>query len=1076
MASLKQLQQAIDTRNIDTRKLSPEQLGAIDEAFKSGELKGYEGVEDYQRLIDLGAVSVAGQKQKRMKPLESATGLTRGNLMFAGGATMAMIPYYANRDQLMDAFVRSGFKDQYGMDTRFGNMADIYKKRFTALRDTIDKLPKVKGRLGLPVRMLSNLAGMADNTIDFFTKIMKIPGVGNRFAGATPALATEVQSTLLGTAGVMAGTALYDIGNLGADYVGATSQDMANLTDNDIRKLPFAQRVVFNALSEGYNDLLWAGGAMSLIPVVRFAGREGIKQSLGLNSEQSKAIARSFERVGLKPSVAALIPGENAFQNFFKKMFTTIGVYPLVSGPLVKFNREFNKKLTQEEFLNTVDNLNMAPGSNMSIMNYAGLNEIKREWAKVLDTINIEYGKVRQHWEDIGNPKFIPTATVAQETERLIKQIETEYPELYQGIRAYEKGARELTPADDPLFQYIAFLKNVTSRNPYIRMSDWSGLSRMQTAAYEGSKYRNVKPQILVVRNALERDLNSMQEATYKENLKTKIMKEEYDNVVASNGPQAGEDFIQNRVNAAKRGFQQLLEANAYNAMVLRPFTTNKAARMLRQADSKLFADKGIEMVGPATIYPDEIFDKVIRRIMDADGPDGLKQLKQILGVTDSSYDIFGKDGSYKRTVKIPKSKESQEMYDRYVRQWFWDSWNEATEFPLRDFKSISAQSIAAQAAKKGFVKKRIFALDDISEQRVRAKTKLNETINPQEVDARIFTEGEGIANLNDGVIRNHNFGELYIDKFVKNLGIDKPQGRDKIREMFGGGARGERALQRIEDIINIKKSLDSVDYTDPAKFVQRSLTLRSGSAGGIAAGATAAAFGLGSTLKLILASRLLGNILTNPEVAENLMEMNKYTRFMQEGAKYSLSPQLSPRANKTIIRFFDSLFESEGDDFRVDPNKIDFEEIKNKINSLDPNIPLQSSFDFGTMPKFTRDRIYPEYETAKRMDPATARVGEDFLQGANLMALNEQQFEQIANAPPQGTQPEMMTPPPGQATQPTTMATGQMPQMDGQQRAQQYATLFPQDTLGQAVAAQQFHEGGFVQDAYSYADEVLNG
>ena len=1069
MASLKQLQQAIDTRNIDTRKLSPEQLGAIDEAFKSGELKGYEGVEDYQRLIDLGAVSVAGQKQKRMKPLESATGLTRGDLVFGGAATMAMIPYYTNRDQLMDAFVKSGFKDQYGVDKRFGNMAEMYSKRFTALRDTIDKLPKVKGRLGLPVRMLGNLAGMVDNTIDFFSKLRKF--------GATPALSTEAQSILLGSAGAMGGSVLYDIGNLGADYVGATSQDMANLTDNDVRKLPFEQRVIFNALSEGYNDLLWAGGAMSLIPLVKFAGREGIKQSLGLNSEQSKAIARSFERIGMKPNVAALIPGENAFQNFFKKMFTTIGVYPLVSGPLVKFNREFNKKLTQEEFLNTVDNLNMAPGSNMSIMNYAGLNEIKREWAKVLDTINIEYGKVRQHWEDIGNPKFIPTATVGQEAERLLKQIETEYPEVYQGIRSYEKGARELTPADDPLFQYMVYLRQMTSQNPYIRMSDWSGLSRMQTSAYEGTKYRNVKPQILVVRNALERDLNSMQEATYKENLKTKIMKEEYDNIVASNGPQAGEDFIQNKIAQAKKGYQQLLEANAYYSMVLRPFSTNKAARMLRQADAKLFADKGIEMVGPATIYPDEVFDKVIRRIMDADGPDGLKQLKQILGVTDSSYDVFGKDGKYKRTIKIPKSKESQEMYDRYVRQWFWDSWNEATEFPLRDFKSISAQAIAAQAAKKGFVKKRMFALDDISEQRVRAKTKVNETINPQEVDARIFTEGEGVANLNDGVIRGHNFGEVDTNKFVKNLGLDKPQGRDKIREMFGGGAKGERALQRIEDIITMKRAIDLVDYTDPAKFVQRSLTLRSGSAGGIAAGATAAAFGLGSTLKLILASRLLGNILTNPEVAENLMEMNKYTRFMSDDPKlYSLAPQMAPRASRTFARFINSLMEAEGDDFRVDPNKINFEEIRNKINSLDPNIPLQSSFDFGTMPKFTRDRIYPEYETAKRMDPATARVGEDFLQGANLMALNEQQFEQIANAPPQGTQPEMMTPPPGQATQPTTMATGQMPQVDGQQRAQQYAALFPQDTLGQAVAAQQFNEGGFVQDAYSYADEVLNG
>ena len=1066
MASIKELQSAINTRNIDTRKLNQEQLQALDTAFKTGELTGYEGVEDYQRLIDLGAASVAGQKEKRLKPFETATGLDRGDLVFAGAASASMVPYFMNRDQIMDAFVRNNFKDRFGVDTRFATMADMYQKRFTVLGDAVKKLPQIRGRAGLPVRMLGSLAGMADNTVDFFKKLKKF--------GATPSLSTEAQSLLMSASGAFGGNALYEMANLGSDFVGATSQDMANLTDNDIRKLPFGQRLLYNGINEAYNDLLWAGGAISLIPLVRFAGREGIKQSLGLNSEQSKAIARSFERVGEKPTVAALIPGENAFQNFFKKFFSTIGVYPLVSGPLVKFNRDFNKKLTQEEFLNTVDHLNMAPASNVSIMNYAGINQMKNEWAKVLDTISTEYGMVRKHWEEIGNPKFIPTATVKQETKRLLDQIKTEYPERYGDFMAYEKGARDLTPADDTLMQYIQFLSNLTRNDDYIRMSDWSGLSRMQTAAYEGTAFNNVKPQILVIRNALEKDLNSMNEATVKANLKNKIFKDDYQSILEKDGPQAADDFIDTQIRAANSGFQQLLEANAYYSMVLRPFRTSKVAKQLKAADSKLFADKGIEMVGPASIYPDQVFDKVIRRVLDGGGPDGVKQLKQILGVTKSSYDVLDSAGKVKRTVQIPSSAESKEMYDRYVRQWFWDAWNESTANPLRDFKSISAEAVAAQAAKKGFTRKRIFQLDDTTEQRVRAKTKINETINPQEVDARVFTEGEGIANLNENVIRNHDFGELDIEKYAKNIGIDTAQGRDKLREIFGGGAAGERALTRIQDLIEIKRSLDSVDFTDPSKFVQRSLTLRAGSSGGILAGATSAAFGFGNTLKLIIGSRLFGNIITNPKVAEDLMEMNKYMRFMSDDPNvYALKPQMMPRANRTIARFINGLMEAEGDDFRVDPDNIDFEEIRDKINSLDPNIPLQSSYDFGTMPKFTRDRIYPEYETAKNMDASTARAGEEFLQGSNLMALNEQQFEEVANSEPESTQPQMMTQP-SQPTQPNIMATGQMPQNTQMQTAQRFASLFPQDTLGQAVAT--LKEGGLVEDAYTQADEVLNG
>jgi len=1069
VASIKELQSAIDTRNIDTRKLSQEQMQALDTAFKAGELTGYEGVEEYQKLVDLGAMSVAAQKEKRLKPFETATGLDRGDLVFAGAASASMVPYFMNRDQIMDAFVQSNFKDRYGVDTRFATMSDMYQKRFTVLGDAVKKLPQIRGRAGLPVRMLGSLAGMADNTVDFFKKLKKF--------GATPSLSTEAQSLLMGASGAFGGSALYDMANLGSDFVGATSQDMANLTDNDIRKLPFEQRLLYNGINEAYNDLLWAGGAMSLIPLVRFAGREGLKQSLGLNSEQSKAIARSFERVGERPTVAALIPGENAFQNFFKKFFSTIGVYPLVSGPLIKFNRDFNKRLTQEEFLNTVDHLNMAPASNVSIMNYAGINQMKNEWAKVLDTISTEYKAVRKHWEEIGNPKFIPTATVKQETNRLLDQIKTEYPERYSDFMSYEKGARDLTPADDSLMQYIQFLTDLTRNSDYIRMSDWAGLSRMQTAAYEGTKFNNVKPQILVIRNALEKDLNSMNEATVKANLKNKIFKDEYESILNKDGPQAADDFIDTQIRAANSGFQQLLEANAYYSMVLRPFRTSKVAKQLRAADSKLFADKGIEMVGPASIYPDQVFDKVIRRVLDGGGPDGVKQLKQILGVTKSSYDVLDSAGKVKRTVQIPASAESKEMYDRYVRQWFWDAWNESTANPLRDFKSISAEAVAAQAAKKGFTRKRMFQLDDTTEQRVRAKTKINETINPQEVDARVFTEGEGIANLNEGVIRNHDFGELNIEKYVKNIGIDTAQGRDKLREIFGGGAAGERALTRVQDLIQMKRALDSVDFTDPSKFVQRSLTLRAGSSGGILAGATSAAFGFGNTLKLIIGSRLFGNIITNPKVAEDLMEMNKYMRFMSDDPNvYALKPQMVPRASRTFARFINGLMEAEGDDFRVDPENIDFEEVRDKINSLDPNIPLQSSFDFGTMPKFTRDRIYPEYETAKNMDASTARAGEEFLQGSNLMALNEQQFEEVANSEPKSTQPQMMMPTGGQTTQPTAMATGQMPQNTQMQMAQQYASLFPQDTLGQAVATRQFKEGGLVEDAYTQADEVLNG
>ena len=72
-----------------------------------------------------------------------------------------------------------------------------------------------------------------------------------------------------------------------------------------------------------------------------------------------------------------------------------------------------------------------------------------------------------------------------------------------------------------------------------------------------------------------------------------------------------------------------------------------------------------------------------------------------------------------------------------------------ATTNPLRDFRSISAQALAAKAAKKGFVNKRpICKWMMLTEQRIRAKTKTNEVLDVTEIDARVFTQSDGIANL----------------------------------------------------------------------------------------------------------------------------------------------------------------------------------------------------------------------------------------------------------------------------------------------------------------------------------------
>ena len=1075
MATLQQLQKAIDQRSLDTRALSKEQLGALDQAFKEGELKGYDSIKDYSKIIDLASKSVAFEKEKRLKGFTAATGIERGNLVAIGAASFAAVPYLKEKDVIVDAFKNYGMKTVYGIDTRFNTLGEIYKNRFTVLGDQIKKLPNIRGPIGAPIRMLGNVASMLDNTVDFLDKLRKY--------GPTPALALEGKSAMAGAAGAFTGSSLYEVANVGSDFTGAMSADIANLTDNDIRKLPFAQRLLYNGLSEAYNDLLWTSGALGLVASSRYAIKSGVKNMLGLNTEESKEIARAFARKGMDPVVVHLIPDngkgiKGVFQRFFKKFFTTIGVYPLVSGPLNKYNKEFNQKLTQEQFLKLTRDLDLAPQAYNSIMNFAGAGQIKSEWRNTQNTIATMYENFRNIYQGIGNPRMVPIKNIVEESKRIRAAYLEQFGELgREKLASLSRGERELTQIDDSMLEFLRYIERLGEKGDYVQLSELNALTRMNTNAYTNTTFKDVSGTQIGFRLALERDLNSLSEATVRSNLKDKIFKDAYEQELKANGPEAAEAFLDNQLSKAQLAFQALLEANAYNSLALRPFQKYYVGRKLTGIDTKLFSDAGINITGVELMPPGQLFDKVIRRVLDSGDPSAIRQLKEIMGVEKKFAPIIDEaTGTLKKTIEIPASKEAKTMYDRYVRSYIWDAWNNATTNKLPEARTLSDLYIATEAARKGLVDKRAFILKNgNAEQTIRAMAKTGDTIALQEISPRIFDEST-IADISDSALKNHNFGEVDLVKFVKNLGLDKKEGIEAFKEIFGGGAAGQKAFDTVEDILKMKSAIDGVPYRDPSTFVQRSITLRSGQAGGIAASATAAAFGIGSTLKLILGSALFADqILVNPKLAANLMELKKYERFYTG----ELRPEVAPKAMRTFARFINGMMEAEGDDFRIDPNKIDFKEVQQKIKSLSNKLPLNNEYDFNTMPKATRDRIYPEFDASKKITPEMARAGEEYLKGSNLMGLSSEQVQAIGNSNPlmQATEPQAISQAvqPTQPTAPQQMATQPMPQDTGQQAAT-YAALFPQDTLGQAVAARQFNKGGFVEDIYAQADEVLNG
>ena len=61
MATLQELQTALDKKTFDPSKLSKEQEAAVDYALESGQLKGYKNVAEIRRERKIGAQVIAKQ-------------------------------------------------------------------------------------------------------------------------------------------------------------------------------------------------------------------------------------------------------------------------------------------------------------------------------------------------------------------------------------------------------------------------------------------------------------------------------------------------------------------------------------------------------------------------------------------------------------------------------------------------------------------------------------------------------------------------------------------------------------------------------------------------------------------------------------------------------------------------------------------------------------------------------------------------------------------------------------------------------------------------------------------------------
>ena len=228
MATLQELQKRLDEKTFDPSALNDDQRAAVNLALESGQLKGYTSVSEVEKERDLGAKLIAREKTKKADPFKTATegifpftgeGVERSDMELIGDVAGSGLVYVNDMPKIVSAFTRDPTATYAADKLRAASINfDKYEK-------ALGKLPVIKN-----FKMLGNVARSFGRVMDGFRTVSKAP---------TQLLVTEAKSQLAGSAGAGAGSVLYDMANVATDFSTAANNDLGDISNNDVKKLPY---------------------------------------------------------------------------------------------------------------------------------------------------------------------------------------------------------------------------------------------------------------------------------------------------------------------------------------------------------------------------------------------------------------------------------------------------------------------------------------------------------------------------------------------------------------------------------------------------------------------------------------------------------------------------------------------------------------------------------------------------------------------------------------------------------------------------------------------------------------------
>ena len=1052
MASIQALQKALDNKQIDTSTLNNDQLNALDKAFKSGELKGYDSVRDLRMEQGMAAEALAAEKEEQLRPFQKATqgitptgeGIERADFEMIGDVTGSIIPYVLDAGKISEQMVRSGGAGTYGLQSTTHNMGrwgGLVGKVARAIgkRTPIGRVATMLPRTTDTLKRVANFGRAAIQQLKY--------GVGARggrmHAAPTQLLQTEAKSQLLGMGGAGVGSALYGMAEAVTDIGGATQEDLANVSSNEIDKLPIIDREIVHASEAMKNAMIYNGLGFGLMPMLSATFR-GVGHLLGLGGKQARVFAEESYKHGYDANLsAAMDQNKSIFSKLAFNMMKTVGVFPMIGGAR-KNQRRALEIYNHNEFMQKLDA--MAPLEEAEWLSINALAKMRQNFTDLHNTIGMKYDIVEKMTQKIGpDLRIVPTDNIRSVAARYMGALKAQYPEMFAQTDLI-KGV-PLTEFDDPLVRFLRTIEQWpgggAAESHFLTMKEYIGLHKILTNVLPTTKIQDPRGMVKAFRAGFKKDLNTVASDGGVANvLKRRQVKEQYDALLSTSGKEAADAYALSLTKSLTDTGTELLQANKFFHDTVMPYAFTPTAKKISKVDPQIFTNLGLLGIstGRATIDANQLWSKTIKQIMSGDNAKAVTDLKWMLGYND------------------PSNKTGKAIFDRFRALWLQNSWNTAFEIAPTQKTTRSIINLIDEAKQKGVLDQRF--VDDINNDFT--QDAFIKGINPDKAMAAKI----GTRRFTELLAKKGEVAQFNPEVFRKNLGFVGDSdtiaaARGKFIEAFGGGKEGQTALKHMDALLDIMEREMNVPISDPAEFLKRRFTLSGfrGVIGGILPGATAVAGGavagglFGSPIAGIVAFTLLarqsGIMLGSPKMLRRTYDL--FTNL--ERLKNSVDYQSAIKRWKLFAQWWNYVDDEYKDAPRVDPNKIAFEEIGRYLLEQ-PTVLLQPNFDSKGLNREMQNRAFFAEKMLESATPEVIASGSNFLRGS-LTALDKNIKIDNADADAMEGNTAQMPKLPNQNNLPVG-ANAKLPgqgQGAGQNVKETYANLFPQDTLGQAIA-----------------------